>query len=122
MRKYRYEAFYRRFYTLVLLAGFQQAFAHSDHAHGPISEASALQLAKEATTHLTEKDAGLGFGKLPESWKTTQAAAVKIHKKGSGYFIVSVANATEAKTLYVLISSDGEVYDANFTGEFDGLE
>lgn len=47
---------------------------------------------------------------------------MKIHKKGSGYFIISVANATEAKTLYVLISSDGKVYDVNFTGEFDGLE
>jgi hypothetical protein len=109
-------------FTLVLLSGFQQAFAHSDHARGPISEASALQLAKEATTRLTEKDAGLGFGKLPESWKATPAAAVKIHKKGSGYFIVSVPNTTEAKTIYVLISSNGEVYDANFTGDFDGLE
>jgi len=109
-------------FTLILLAGFQQAFAHSDHAHGPISEASVLQVAKEATMQLTEKDVGLGFGKLSESWKTTQVPAVKIHEKGSGYFIVSVANATEAKTLYLLISSDGEVYDANFTGEFDGLE
>lgn len=109
-------------FTFILLAGFQQAFAHSDHAHESIPEASALQLAKEATTQLTEKDAGLGFGKLAESWKAIPAAAVKMHKKGSGYFIVSVANATEAKTLYVLISSDGEVYDANFTGEFDGLE
>ena len=109
-------------FTLILLSGFQQAFAHSDHAHGPITEASALQLAKEATIQLTEKDAGLGFGKLPESWKAMSAASAKIHKKGSGYFIVSVANAAEAKTLYVLISRDGEVYDANFTGKFDGLE
>lgn len=45
-----------------------------------------------------------------------------IHKKSSDYFIVSVANTAEAKALYVLISSSGEVYDANFTGEFDGLE
>ncbi len=114
--------FFAAIFTLILLAGFQQAFAHSDHAHGPISGASALQLAKDTTSQLTEKDAGLGFGKLSESWKRTQDAAVKIHKKGSGYFIVSVANATEAKTLYVLISSDGKVYDANLTGEFDGLE
>lgn len=109
-------------FTLMLLSGFQQAFAHSDHAHGTISEASALQLAKEATIELTERDAGLGFGKLPESWKATPSTAAKIHKKGGDYFIVSVANAIEAKTLYVLISSDGEVYDANFTGVFDGLE
>lgn len=108
--------------TLILLSGFQQAFAGSDHAHGPIPESSALQLAKEATTRLTEKDAGLGFGKLPESWKATPAGAVKIHKKGSGYFIVSVTNRAEAQTLYVLLSSDGGVYDVNFTGEFEGLE
>ena len=109
-------------FTLILLSGFEPVFAHSDHAHGAISEASALQLAKEATIQLTEKDAGLGFGKLPKSWKATPAAAVKIHKQGGGYFIVSVTNATEAKTLYVLISGNGEVYDANFTGQFDGLE
>jgi len=114
--------FFAAIFTLILLAGFQQAFAHSDHTHEPISEASALQLAKDTTFQLADKDVGLGFGKLPENWKTTSATAMKIHKKGSGYFITSVANATEAKTLYVLISSDGKVYDVNFTGEFDGLE
>ena len=109
-------------FTRVLLVGSQQVLAHSDHAHKSISEKSALERGRAATMQLTEKDAGLGFGKLPESWEVVPEDAVKIHKKGSGYFIVSVTNRAEAQTLYVLLSSDGGVYDVNFTGEFDGLE
>ncbi|WP_339665787.1 DUF6488 family protein, partial [uncultured Pseudomonas sp.] len=55
-------------FTLVLLVGSQQVLAHSDHAHKSISEKSALERGRAATMQLTEKDAGLGFGKLPESW------------------------------------------------------
>jgi hypothetical protein len=43
-------------------------------------------------------------------------------KKGSGYYLVSVLNTVEEKTLYVLMSDAGEVYNANFTGEFDGIK
>jgi hypothetical protein len=109
-------------FTFILLIGFQQAYAHESHASTPITDASALQLAKETTTQLTEKDANLGFGKLSDSWSPISDDSVKIYKKDSSYFIVSVANITEEKTLYVLISSNGEVYDVNFTGEFEGLE
>jgi len=108
--------------TFLLLIGFQQAYAHGSHASNPIADASALQLAKETTIQLTERDADLGFGKLPDSWSQISNSSVKIYQKGSSYFIVSVANTTEEKTLYVLVSSDGEVYDANFTGKFEGIE
>ena len=79
-------------------------------------------LVKDTTFELTEKAARMGFGKLPDNWKLTSATVIMIYKKGSSYFTISVANTTEAKALCVLISSDGEVYDMNFTGEFDGLE
>jgi hypothetical protein len=35
--------------------------------------------------------------------------------------IISIFNAEEKRTLYVLMSEEGRVYDANFTGEFKGL-
>lgn len=59
-------------FTLILFSGSQQTFAHSDHPHEPITDASALQLAKEATAQLAERDAGLGFGKLSTAGRKRQ--------------------------------------------------
>lgn len=99
------------------------AMAHSDHEHSYITEPAALVVAQKTLIQLTEKDAGLGFGKLPASWAEVPAKNVKLHKNGDGYYIVSATNEAEVKTLYVLISSeDGAVYDANFTGEFQNLK
>jgi hypothetical protein len=36
--------------------------------------------------------------------------------------VASVLNKNEAKTLFLLMSDSGEVYDANFSGQFDGIE
>jgi hypothetical protein len=99
-----------------------QVFAHGDHAHAAITETEALGLAQKTATMLTKKDSGLGFGKLPASWSGLPTEKMKMHKSGNGYYIVSATNSAEAKTLYVLMSSEGEVYDANFTGEFKNLE
>lgn len=71
---------------------------------------------------MSVKDGGLGFGKLPESWGKVPAKNVKLNKKGNGYYIVAVTNDTEKKTLYVLMSAEGEAYDVNFTGEFKKLK
>lgn len=107
--------------TLVLT---QYAAAHGDHEHEPpraISEYVALIVAQRATTSMSRKDAGLGFGQLNESWAALPRANMKIHKKGSGYYVVAVLNQNEEKTLYVLMSDNGEVYDANLIGKFDGI-
>jgi hypothetical protein len=99
-----------------VLGTTQLAMAHDDHEHSYITEPAALVVAQKTLTQLTEKDAGLGFGKLPASWTDVPAKNVKLHKNGDGYYI-------EGKTLYVLLSSeDGAVYDANFTGEFQKLK
>jgi len=47
---------------------------------------------------------------------------VVIYTKGTGYIVVSVLNESEKKTLYILMSESGEVFDANFTGKFDGIK
>lgn len=103
----------------------QYAAAHGDHEYQEprfISESVALIVAQRATTSMTRKDAGLGFGQLRESWSAISKDDMAIHKKGSGYYVVSVFNKGEEKTLYVLMSKTGEVYDANLIGEFDGIE
>ena len=112
------------FSTALIIA--QHVAAHGEHEHQEprvISESVALIVAQRATTSMSRKDAGLGFGQLQESWSAVPKEDLVIHKKGSGYYVVSVLNKKEEKkTLYVLMSDSGEVYDANFTGEFDGIE
>jgi hypothetical protein len=103
-----------------LLLVSQHVFAHSDHVS--ITEDQALSIAADVSTQFSETDAGLNFGKLPISWASIPSDNVAIYKKGKGYYIVSIENEGEQKILYVLMSSSGEVYDANFSGTFKGVE
>ncbi|WP_339672444.1 DUF6488 family protein [Dasania marina] len=105
--------------SLVLLAS-QQVFAHSDHT--PITEAKAAALAADIATQLSKKDLGLDIGKLVANWALVPKESIIIATKGRGYYIVAVENKREEKTLYVLMSSGGDVYDANFSGTFKGIE
>jgi hypothetical protein len=106
-----------------VLGSAQSVMAHDDHEHSEITQSDALVVTQKTVTKLTEKDAGLGFGKLPASWTQLPSDNVKLHQIGEGYYIVSATNDAEKKTLYVLLSSeDGAVYDANFTGEFKALK
>jgi Family of unknown function (DUF6488) len=109
-------------FLLLVVLGTQQALAHSDHQHDPISDAKALTLATEVSTQLSSKDTGLEIGQLPTSWGSIPEKNASIYKKGKGYIIVSVLNNNEKKTLYVLMSQGGDVYDANFSGTFKGIE
>lgn len=105
--------------SLILLVN-QHVFAHSDHA--AITKAQAVSIASNIATQFSEKDAGLSFGKLPISWASIPNENIAIYRNGKGYYIVSVENNSEQKTLFVLMSSSGEVYDANFSGIFKGVE
>ncbi|HEY6528842.1 MAG TPA: DUF6488 family protein [Cellvibrionaceae bacterium] len=104
--------------TSVLLS--TPVLAHEFHDH--ISDQSAPSVGLKTAADLTKKDAGLGFGKLPASWAAVPVKNAKIHKKGKGYYVVAVANSEEKKTLYVLISDEGEAFDANFTGDFNDIK
>ena len=97
----------------------RSAFAHDDHAH--VNDQTVLPIAKEAAADLTKKDQGLGFGKLSASWNDVPIKNAKVYKKYQGYYVVSLTNDVEKKTIYFVISVEGDVYDANFTGEFKSL-
>jgi len=107
---------------LMTILASQALFAHSDHQHTPISESAAQELALDVAGNLSSSDVGLGFGQLSKTWASVPANNVATSKKGNGYYILSVFNESEKKTLYILMSSSGEVYDANFTGVFEGIE
>ena len=110
------------FLMLFILLISQSIFAHSDHSHRTISDTDALSVASNVVKSLTSRDAGLGFGKLSQSWASLPAKNTVINRRGSGYYIVSVINENEQKTLYILMSSSGEVFDVNFFGVFEGIE
>lgn len=71
---------------------------------------------------LVESDVGLGFGQLDPSWNRVSKNATRIESKKGGYYVVAVRNKGEGRTLFILMSESGAVYDANFTGEFEALQ
>ena len=107
--------------SLLVITNSQSLFAHGG-GHGPISEPQAIDAATFVVNQFVRFDAGLGFGKLNKNWNDISADEKRIHKKGNGYYIVSATNKKEGKILYVLMSVAGEVYDANFSGEFPKLK
>ena len=107
---------------VALAAGAASGVSAHPGGHGPVTSERALEIASLVAGELSRRDAGLGFGQLDASWTEIEDSAKKIHAKERDYIIVSLANAKEERTLYILMSPGGEVYDANFTGEFPGLD
>jgi len=99
----------------------QNTSAH-EGGHGPVSEQQAIIIASNLAGQFVEHDPGLGFGTLSGSWVQLPLSDKRIHKKGDGYYIVGLTNIKEEKSLFILMSISGEVYDANFTGNFPGLK
>lgn len=108
--------------TFSLLLTSCLAFSHGDddHAH-TIQSVEARRIALQTAKTFVTTDPNLGFGKLAASWNDLKMSKTKLHEDGDGYFIVTVNNEAELKTLYVLISKTGDVYDANFEGTFPDL-
>ena len=104
-------------FSLLLMFYAHNVLAHGG-GHGPVSKATAMAIALNTASQFSDFDSGIGFGKLDNSWKTLGAESSNIHVDGNGYYIVSVENKQESKTLYILMSESGSVYDANFTGKF----
>lgn len=103
--------------SLLMILHAQNVVAHGG-GHGPISPGKAVSIALDAAGQFASFDSGLEIGKLSSSWQVLPPETSKIDTKGDGYYIVSVVNNAEAKTLYILMSVTGDIYDANFTGEF----
>lgn len=106
---------------IVLMFFSQSVFSHMG-GHGPVSEKEAIYIASQISKQFVGMDPGLGFGKLNESWNKVAEDKQRIFKAGDGYYIVSIENTVENKILYILMSIEGEVYDANFSGTFPGLK
>ncbi len=108
------------FWIMSLVYG-QAVLAHGD-GHAAINDEQAVTVATAAVAELVASDVGLGFGKLDPSWNRVSKNAKRVESKKGGYYIVSVQNKGEGRTLFILMSEGGAVYDANFTGKFEGVQ
>lgn len=108
--------------SLILLTSPLIAQAHIG-GHGEISEVDVIPMASEHVAALIEDGVELPeIGKLDKGWRNVDPSNKKIDQKGDGYYVVSFAHPKEEKTLYLLLSLSGDLYDANFTGKFEGLK
>ena len=99
----------------------QLASSHADHRQ-PLNDDQAIAKATEYTNMIIAKPElakELALDTLDASWQ--EATKKRIHKKDLRYFIVSMHNASQEKTLYLLLDSFGGLYGANFSGTFEGL-
>lgn len=108
--------------TMISTALFSNTALGHGGSHHPISPQKAQVVAVKLANQFTTLDPGLGFGKLPQSWLDLPITQASIHASSQGYYIIKLNNNAEKKNLYVLMAVSGEVYDANFSGEFKGLK
>lgn len=93
------------------------------HSHAKkLDDQGALAAASKGVTAIINQNHPVEDTLLDSTWRDTSSVDQKISKKGNGYYIVSFNNKESGKILYVLISDTGEIYDANFSGKFDGLK
>jgi hypothetical protein len=118
--------------TCILIIAFMFLFLPHSEAHwGGHGNVEEVVLKKEsviptASSHVVElinqrielKD----IGRLDKSWSTVPESDKKITRQGDGYYIVSFKHPKEERTLFLLMSSMGDLYGVNFSGNFEGVE
>jgi hypothetical protein len=96
-------------------------WAHEGHDHTPVSMKSAIEIALKAAKRYTKTPSSFDVDKLPLSWAQVGEANASIFENGRGYYVVSIVNPAEAKTIYIKIRLDGAVIGATYTADFIGV-
>jgi len=107
--------------VIAILFSAQLAFAHGSGHGTPISDAATLKAASEAVSMLVSQKEKVAGAPLDAAWANVPETSRKLHRKVAGFTIVSFQQSPD-KTLYVLLSDQGEYYDANYTGKFEGVK
>jgi hypothetical protein len=94
------------------------AQAHEGHDHMPVTMKKAVEIALATAQSYSLKPPPFGLPQLDQSWRALPESAALIYENGRGYYLVSVENPAQAKTLYLRILLDGRVDAANFSGDF----
>ncbi|EAV40120.1 hypothetical protein SIAM614_28776 [Stappia aggregata IAM 12614] len=103
--------------AVALVFGTISALAHPQ-GHGTLSEEDARILAANSAAYLVNNKVDKEWSPLTQSWSLIPVSQTKIIAKVDSYYVVSVHNPEEDETLYLLIGTNGDVVDANFSGEF----
>lgn len=94
------------------------AAAHEGHNHAPVSIKSALEISVQSAKNYSIKASPFVVGQLSASWASLSEQDAQIHENKLGYYVVSLHNPHEQRTLYFKILLDGTVAGANYTGNF----
>lgn len=87
-----------------------------------LDEKSAVKAAVDGIKSLIRQGLPVDGSLLEPQWAQVPDEDTKVSRKGKGFYIVSILNKQdEGRELFVLISDRGEIFDANFSGEFEGL-
>ena len=107
-------------------AGAGHSHDGSTHEHHKtvqmIDENSAIIIASRALAILVEQKQSIAGEPLNAAWKETAQTNKKVKKKGHDYYIISFDHNEFEESLYILLSNKGELYDANYSGHFEGLK
>jgi hypothetical protein len=104
------------------------AFAGPGHGHShgvpraKINDAGAIAAATKGVQAIIAQKHLIDGAVLDADWAKVSDKDKTISEKGNGYYIVKLDNKDSSKALYVLLSDVGAVYDANYTGKFEGLK
>lgn len=95
------------------------------HGHGHNRAAanakSILSAATEAVAQLFHHKQVIEGKALDQAWLNMPEGNKSVAKRGNGYFIVRYQGPAD-RPLFLLLSDEGDLYDANYTGHFPGLE
>jgi|GEM_PF-729755 len=108
--------------ALVLSATPAHAHGAGEHQAPEYNATNIVDLGSRYVASLVEQKKKIEGVVLNSSWNSLPESDKGIQKEGSWYFIVKVAHKKEKKTLYLLISRDGTLYNANFKGVFEHLD
>jgi hypothetical protein len=96
------------------------AFAHGGE-HTRIKESQVIEYSDKNIAIVVDQQIKIEGKKLDKSWLNIAKSNKKIYKKGEGYYISTFIDTQNNKTLYILLSNAGELYDANYSGKFEGI-
>ncbi|PJZ77417.1 MULTISPECIES: DUF6488 family protein [Leptospira] len=112
------------FSIIGLLVG-ANVYAHGDHKHeeaGKLGKKEAISAAAKGVASIISKKEKIEGVELDATWNDKAVTSRAIKKEGSGYYIIRFTNQKLNKNLFILLSDDGEVFDANFSGVFKDLK
>ena len=101
--------------------GHSHAHGHSDEKVAELSEEEIIKAATKRVAEAIETKKPVEGVPLDSTWEQVSDQEKSIVRKGKGFYILKFVQKEEDKNLFLLMSSSGELYDANFDGEFNGL-